>query len=207
MAVGAERARPVLAREDGGVRVEAEAQVVLDEVLSRHAQIKGVPVLKLAAHLCQGLLANRAVARQLLAQEDVVPHLVGHVLWLDRAAGGARLAVHVALLQHVRHRVVGHVDGRIGERLDEEVLVPRHARAQTKGPRARPLLQPSKARNKLVLGLVAVRLQLIERLARQRAPLILAIRQVPLVGERHHAIIARARHDGLLRFAVQHGLP
>eukprot|EP00955_Chlamydomonas_euryale_P052711 355248-Chlamydomonas_euryale.AAC.1 len=43
MAVGAERARPVLAREDGGVRVEAEAQVVLDEVLSRHAQIKGVP--------------------------------------------------------------------------------------------------------------------------------------------------------------------
>ncbi len=46
-------------------------------------------------------------------------------------------------LQDVRHRVVGHVDGGVGQRLDEVLRVPRQAGAQAEGAAARPLLQPA----------------------------------------------------------------
>eukprot|EP00966_Prymnesium_polylepis_P135123 3123235-Prymnesium_polylepis.1 len=39
------------------------------------------------------------------------------------------LHLHGGYLQQVGDRVVGHVDSRVGERLDEELLVPRHTRA------------------------------------------------------------------------------
>ena len=38
-----------------------------------------------------------------------------------------RRAVDDTSLQQVRHRVVGHVDGGVGERLDQPPLVPRQA--------------------------------------------------------------------------------
>ena len=42
-------------------------------------------------------------------------------------------------LQDVREGVVGHVDGAVGERLDEELRVPGDARAQAEGAGAGPL--------------------------------------------------------------------
>jgi hypothetical protein len=39
--------------EDGGVIVESKREMVLDEVLPRHAQVEGVPELELLPHLLQ----------------------------------------------------------------------------------------------------------------------------------------------------------
>eukprot|EP00983_Pelagomonas_calceolata_P039766 1137333-Pelagomonas_calceolata.AAC.6 len=46
-------------------------------------------------------------------------------------------------LQEVSHAVVGHVDGGIGQRLNEELLIPGHTGAQAKGTGACPPFQPA----------------------------------------------------------------
>ena len=58
-------------------------------------------------------------------------------------------SVQFASLKEVCHGVVGHVDGRVGEALDEPGLVPRHLAAQPEGSAARVLLQPAQRRFKV----------------------------------------------------------
>jgi hypothetical protein len=55
----------------------------------------------------------------------------------------AAAAAAAADLQEVGHRVVGHVDGRVRERLYEVLRVPGQPRAQAKGARAGPLVEPA----------------------------------------------------------------
>mmetsp|Transcript_2529 Transcript_2529/g.10082 ORF Transcript_2529/g.10082 Transcript_2529/m.10082 type:complete len:307 (+) Transcript_2529:2112-3032(+) len=50
-----------------------------------------------------------------------------------------------------------------------------------------------------------VRLHVLEARLGLRAPVGLSVREVPLVGERHHAQVARARHDRRLGLGVQRG--
>jgi len=45
-------------------------------------------------------------------------------------------------LKKVGDGIVGHVNRRVRERLDEELLVPRDPRSETVRPRASPLLEP-----------------------------------------------------------------
>ena len=51
---------------------------------------------------------------------------------LRERAGGCRGGRWAHLLQEVADGVVGHVDGRVGERFDDELLVPREQRAEPK---------------------------------------------------------------------------
>ena len=145
VAVDAPRPHLGLLGPHGGVVVERHGQVVGDEVLARDAHVHGVPELELAAQLLHRSLGHPQLGVVLGVEEDVVPEGLGALLGRDavRRVGAALLAEEVAALEQVRHRVEGHVDGRVGERLDEELLVPRHARAQPEGARARPAAQPA----------------------------------------------------------------
>mmetsp|Transcript_29014 Transcript_29014/g.73666 ORF Transcript_29014/g.73666 Transcript_29014/m.73666 type:complete len:581 (+) Transcript_29014:153-1895(+) len=123
-AVAEEALRPHvrLLLPDARVVVEGHGQVVLDQVLARDAQVHRIPEPELLAHGLQRLLGDLAL-RQLALQEHVVPDLRREVLGLDARCGALR-AVQVAL-QKVRDGVVGHVDRAVGQRLDDELLVPR----------------------------------------------------------------------------------
>lgn len=52
------------------------------------------------------------------------------------------LTIHIAGLEQVGNGVVGHVDGGVGEGLDEELGIPGQARAEAEAAAARPLPQP-----------------------------------------------------------------
>lgn len=76
MAVRAHGFGPVAFREDGSVVVQAEREVVLDQILARHPQVEGVPELELVLHRRQLLLRHRAVLGNRLVEEDRIPHIL-----------------------------------------------------------------------------------------------------------------------------------
>lgn len=78
MAVRAEAARPQLLWEDRGMVVQAEGQVILDEVLAGHPQVEGVPELEFVFHAMHHVQGDGAALRDRLAKEDRVPHLLQH---------------------------------------------------------------------------------------------------------------------------------
>ena len=129
VAVGSERLREVLGAPDGDMVQKAEGQVVGEQILPGDSQVERVPIGELVAHHVEVLLGDLAVLRVLLLPaEDVVPDLGGHVL-----GGDVEQPVLVALqigLEEVRDGVVRHVDGRVGEGLDEVLGVPRDSGAQ-----------------------------------------------------------------------------
>jgi len=112
MTVGPDGLRPVLLGEDRGVDIDAERQVVVDEILPRRSKIEGIEVLEVVFEL-RSLFEGQSAASGILSRsEDVTPNLVRHVFWSDSEGSGFR-AEHV-VVKKISHRVVGHVDGRIG---------------------------------------------------------------------------------------------
>jgi hypothetical protein len=87
-------------------------------------------------------------------------------------------------LEEVRNSVVCHVDGGVGEGLDEVLLVPRQAAAQTKGARARPLVQPAQGVLERMAGLVTEEVHAGKTPLHLGPPLRLAIGEVPGRGKR-----------------------
>mmetsp|Transcript_2529 Transcript_2529/g.10081 ORF Transcript_2529/g.10081 Transcript_2529/m.10081 type:complete len:340 (+) Transcript_2529:972-1991(+) len=115
VAVAAVPERPVLLRKQRNVVVQREGEVVLNEVLAGHAQVEGVEEAELAAHGRKRLHAQRALAARHArgdgtVLERVVPHVVCEV---GRVHLRLVLAVHLAVLDEVRHSVVRHIDGRV----------------------------------------------------------------------------------------------
>mmetsp|Transcript_15980 Transcript_15980/g.48837 ORF Transcript_15980/g.48837 Transcript_15980/m.48837 type:complete len:780 (+) Transcript_15980:177-2516(+) len=208
VAVGVHALRPHLRAvlPDLAVVEQRHGQVVRDEVLGRHAQVHGVPVLELALEVGQHVGGHVAVRRGAAgaAEEDVVPDGLGERLRRHAGGAGAR-ALHVAgALEQVRHGVVRHVDGRVRERLDDPVLVPGEQRAEAELARARPLAEPADAVLELALHVVVVAveapgLHVREHLLR---PLGVVVAEVPLLRERHDALVARAGHDLGVRLPV-----
>jgi hypothetical protein len=84
----------------------------------------------------------------------------------------------------VRDGVVGHVDGGVGEGLDEVLLVPRQAAAQPKRARARPLVQPAQGVLERMAGLVTEEVHAGKTPLHLGPPLRLAIGEVPGRGKR-----------------------
>mmetsp|Transcript_2683 Transcript_2683/g.6002 ORF Transcript_2683/g.6002 Transcript_2683/m.6002 type:complete len:804 (-) Transcript_2683:561-2972(-) len=203
VAVGADALGPLLLREDGAVVVQEEREVVLDQVLARHAQVDGVPVRELLLHAVEGLLGDGSVLREGLLEHHVVEHLLRQILSSDVALARDR-AVEGPRLQDVREGVVRHVDRRVGERLDHELLVPGEQRPEAEGAGAAPLAEPAE-RNvepRLCVFRVVVHAPGRDMLRDLRPPSLLAVLNVPLVGKGNDALVARARHDLLLRLRV-----
>ncbi len=188
VAVGTHRARPVVLGEERRVHVHAEGEVVRDEVLARRAQIHRVKVAELATkHLGLGL-GHARVGRERSIAQDVVPHLVRQLVGLD--ANGAHLAaVRNAALEVVCNGVVGHVDGRVAQRFHQVLRIPRQLGAETVRARTRPLLEPVDGALEGVAHLGAVGVHLRDQLARLRLPRLLAVVHVPLVAQRHDALV------------------
>ena len=105
--------------------VEEVGQMVGHQVLSRDSQVDRVPVLELPPHGLQLLPGDPAFGRQRrVLEEDEIPDFVGHLLRADLESVVAAVASEGVALQEVRDAVVGHVDGRVGQRLDQPTLVP-----------------------------------------------------------------------------------
>jgi len=130
--------------------VEGKGQVVLDEILARHAQVQRVPVLELSAHRLQHLLRNIAV-NLVRPRKDVVPDGIGHLLSCD-LADALLFAVNIPV-EVMRHRVVGWVDGAVAKRLDEEFGIPGQLGAETVRSCTGPLTKPAQGAGKLMLRL------------------------------------------------------
>eukprot|EP01137_Pigoraptor_chileana_P025711 Opistho-2@95567 len=202
MSVGADGAGPKrTVRPDCDVIVEEERQVVGNEILPGDAQIKRVPVVKLGAHLVEGLLGNCNGGVVCSLAEHVVPCGIRHVLRAN-AKGATRAAVERASLEEMRDRVVRHVDCRVRQRLDEILFVPRNTRSKTIRARARPLVQPVERLAEVVHRIVVKRLELVESKSDLLLPVLIAVVQIPLVAVGNNALVARARHDLLLRLKV-----
>ena len=202
--VGAKAARPLalVPLPNRGVIVYGKREVVLDEVLAGHAQVERVPEVELRAHLVEEVLRELRVGVELGAEEHGVPDVVGHSLRVHR---GLRFSVHVPALEQVRDGVVGHVDGGVGEGLDEVLGVPGHAGSQAESAGARPLAEPAEGVLESLSGLVVVGDHALEALLGALAPGVLAVLEVPLVGERDDALVAGAGHHLLLGLGVDDG--
>mmetsp|Transcript_3412 Transcript_3412/g.5765 ORF Transcript_3412/g.5765 Transcript_3412/m.5765 type:complete len:309 (+) Transcript_3412:1259-2185(+) len=180
--------------------------MVPDQVLARHPQVEGVPVLELPPHRVQLLLRHFAALLVVSPLEDVLPAAVAHVLSLD-ADGSHLRAVDDSSLEVVGDGVVGHVDGGVREGLDLELFVPGQSGAQTLRPRAPPLLEPVDDELELVLRLNVVGLEVLggEVGAHKLLPVLLTVAHEPLVARGHDALVARSRDNLALRLVVGNG--
>lgn len=79
VAVRAEAARPHVRREDSSVVVQAEGEVVLDEVLAGDAQVEGVPEVELVLHALHHISGDRAALWGGLPQKDGIPNFLQFV--------------------------------------------------------------------------------------------------------------------------------
>ena len=96
--------------------------MVLYQILSGAAEVHWVPVVEFVPHFLERLLRDLRSSVVLPRQENVIPVLQTNVLRLDIEFAG-EAAVDGAL-EIMGNGVVGHVDGGIGEGLDEALLVP-----------------------------------------------------------------------------------
>ena len=108
---------------DGLVVVEGHHQVVLDQILTAHTEVVGVPVVELVAHLVELLLLNTALLGVFSLQEDVVVDLRSHEVSGD--AESAHLLTEQITLEVMSDGVVSHVNGGVGQGFNQELLIPR----------------------------------------------------------------------------------
>ena len=209
VAVGTDGLGPVLAGEEGDVVVQPEGQVVGDEILAGDTDVEGVEVLELAAHGVESLLGDAGLGDQVVGQlgaaEDVIPDLVDHLLSANVAL--ALLAAEEILVQPVSDGVVGHVDCRVGKRLDKEVVVPRKLGAETVGTGASPLLEPADDALEGVLGIGVVGVDalavlVLDIVVENGAPRVFTVVDVPLVHEGDGALITGTGDDLVLGLRV-----
>mmetsp|Transcript_10726 Transcript_10726/g.38087 ORF Transcript_10726/g.38087 Transcript_10726/m.38087 type:complete len:780 (-) Transcript_10726:298-2637(-) len=195
---------PLLLGPNRRVVIQRECEVVLDQVLPADPQVKGVPVVELRLHGVQGLRRDARVRRQVPEPEHVVPHRVGQAFRLDFRLV---LAVHLPALQDMRNGVVRHVYRRVRERLDEKFLVPGHQRPEAEGPGAGPLPHPAQGVLEGVPDLVHLKDRHVrEAIPRLLQPALLAVLQVPLVRQRHNALVPTSAHHLLLGLKVNDGI-
>ena len=105
--------------------------------------------------------------------------------------------------------VVGHVDGRVRQRLNNELFIPRDARAQTSGPGAAPLLKPVEHNIELMLCLRVIALEAIgaDVLFNLVLPGFLAVVKQPLVAQGDNAAFIGSCSDRFFRLIVRHSEP
>lgn len=74
--------------------VEVVRQVVGNQVLARHTNIHGVPVLKLSSQPLEMFFRDVRLGERRRLKEDVVPHLSGHLRWsVERQKRGIMIRV------------------------------------------------------------------------------------------------------------------
>ena len=100
------------------VVVERHCEMVRDQILTRDAHVHRVPERELAAEGTHHIRWDTSGV--LTPQEDVIPKVAVALLW-RYVRRSAALPEHLAALEEVGDGVVGHVDGRVGEGLDEEL--------------------------------------------------------------------------------------
>lgn len=122
MSVRPDSSGPVVLGEDGSVDIDPECKMVGNQIFTRRSDIEGVEVLERVFQLSRFLLGDGRVGRVSTVTQDVLPHLVGHLFGSNTERTG--LCAPLLLVQQVGHGVVGHVDGGVGKRLDEELRVP-----------------------------------------------------------------------------------
>jgi hypothetical protein len=106
--------------------------MVTYQILAGASEIHGVPVLELIAEALECLLGDLATCRVSTLLEDVLPNIIIEVLSLETEGPWlTAVQVRVATLEEVRYGVVSHIDSGVGERLNEELSVPRELSAET----------------------------------------------------------------------------
>jgi hypothetical protein len=94
MPIATKATRPMMLWNKCCMIVNAECQMVLDKVLTRYPDIKGVPILKFLLHSAQE--GRRDVARgHWTITEHMFPYFICHFFWLDRRYF---LSIHVTIL-------------------------------------------------------------------------------------------------------------
>mmetsp|Transcript_66053 Transcript_66053/g.157952 ORF Transcript_66053/g.157952 Transcript_66053/m.157952 type:complete len:222 (-) Transcript_66053:1837-2502(-) len=187
--------------------VERHGEMVLNEVLAGNPQVHGVPELELFVHALQDLLLDLGLLRHGPLEEDVVPHLIRKVAWFDPLWAALR-AINDTSLENMGNSVVGHVDGAVRQRFDQELLVPWNAGAKTEGTTASPLSKPGDGIQERFLDAIIVLPEVLacDVLLDLAAPLLLSVLEVPLVDRSNHTLVTTSGHDLLLWLRVQEGL-
>ena len=181
--------------------------MVPDQILARHTEVHGVPVVELILQRGELFLSDTYALLGIvgLVEEDEVEGLDG-----QGVSGDARWAKLTTFkdtaLEEMGNGVVGHVDGRVGQRLNDELLIPRDAGSETSSPGAAPLFEPFEDELELFLGLRVVSLEAIrlDVLFDLVLPGLLTVAEEPLVTKGNDAAFASTRGNGLLRLVVRH---
>jgi len=192
------------------VIVQGHGKMVPDEIFGRDSHVHGVPEVELIPEAVQLLLAYVRVLGLVESgsEEDVVPSVNIQMFRAD-AKRADFLSVEVVLSLELRgYSVVSHVNGRVRERLDNELLIPRDSGTQTESSRATPLLEPVQDKLEFVLGLGIVSFKFIRLDVGHDLvlPLFFAILHKPLVDQRDNTVILSPRNDLVLRLVINNGL-
>lgn len=140
MSVSTDAERPFSFGEKGGMDVDAEGEMVGDEILSRRSDVERIEVVILPLHHIYLLFRDCRVCRPRLITINIIPDCICHLFRCDTE--GARRAAVDGALEEVGEGVVGHVNGGVGEGFDEELWVPREFGAEAIRARASPFVQP-----------------------------------------------------------------
>lgn len=207
--------------EDGGMDVDAEREMIVDQILAGGTKVHWVEVLEVVLELRGLLQRERSAFGVLTRTQNIVPDLIGHVFRSDAKTTGPS-PEHVVVKQ-VRDSVVRHVDSRVRERFDQKFRVPRKLGPKSVRSSTRPLVQPVQNSLEPVssLGKISVHLRqepdmksarplhvgmiVCNLLLRDGFPLVFSVVKVPLIDQGSHANIGASRNDFTLGFSVREG--
>ena len=106
--------------------------MISDKILCRNSQVHGIPVLKLFAESFKLVFSNVTAFLLLVSftKENVIESTDTQLFGFD-SRWSSLGSIHVPLsLQHVSNSVVCHIDCRIRQRLNHELLVPWDSRTK-----------------------------------------------------------------------------
>lgn len=158
---------------------QTHRQMVFDKVLSTAAEVHGVPVQELIPHDLYLIWSDLAFV--LFAQKHRVKEIITQVFCFD-LQGARHWPLHV-LLQVMGYGVVGHIYRGVWQGLNEVLFVPGQFGAQAEGSAATPLFEPVYSFLQIFgyVGVVPVEVLAREMLRNMLFPLLVSVRNVPLV--------------------------
>ena len=149
-------AGPLVLGEKSSVVVQAEGQVVRDEVLCRGADVQRIEVAEFVLECVCLFLGKGGRFGEGAVAEDIFPNLVRHLVRCDTKRSRCRtlnvgyiLSINDRLLimgrrtvEKLSNGVVAHIDGRVTKGLDKEGRIPRQFGTKSISPSTCPFIEP-----------------------------------------------------------------